>query len=96
MMNVYSKVAAINAAGDEATGVSIVLRALEEPVRQIAINAGLEGSVVVERLKHAAVGTGFNAATGEWVNMIESGIVDPTKSNSFCSSKTQHLLRLCS
>lgn len=79
LMNVYSKVASIEAAGDEATGVNIVLRALEEPVRQIAINAGLEGSVVVERLKHEAVGTGFNAATGEWVNMLEAGIVDPTK-----------------
>ncbi|MDG4658334.1 chaperonin GroEL [Ectobacillus antri] len=79
LMNVYNKVASIEATGDEATGVNIVLRALEEPVRQIAINAGLEGSVVVERLKHEAVGTGFNAATGEWVNMLESGIVDPTK-----------------
>jgi chaperonin GroEL len=79
LMNVYNKVAAIEATGDEATGVNIVLRALEEPVRQIAINAGLEGSVVVERLKHEAVGNGFNAATGEWVNMVEAGIVDPTK-----------------
>ncbi|MCP8971371.1 chaperonin GroEL [Ectobacillus ponti] len=79
LMNVYTKVAAIEASGDEATGVSIVLRALEEPVRTIATNAGLEGSVVVERLKHEAVGTGFNAATGVWVNMIEAGIVDPTK-----------------
>jgi chaperonin GroEL len=79
LMNVYSKVASIELVGDEATGVNIVLRALEEPVRQIAINAGLEGSVVVERLKHEPVGNGFNAATGEWVNMLEAGIVDPTK-----------------
>jgi chaperonin GroEL len=79
LMNVYSAVASIEAEGDEATGVNIVLRALEEPVRQIAHNAGLEGSVVVERLKGEEVGTGFNAATGVWVNMIESGIVDPTK-----------------
>ncbi|WP_379971490.1 chaperonin GroEL [Ectobacillus sp. sgz5001026] len=79
LMNIYTKVASIDAAGDEATGVNIVLRALEEPVRQIAINAGLEGSVVVERLKNEAVGRGFNAATGEWVNMLEAGIVDPTK-----------------
>ena len=70
---------AIEAEGDEATGVNIVLRAIEEPVRQIAHNAGLEGSVIVERLKHEEVGIGFNAATGEWVNMIEAGIVDPTK-----------------
>ncbi|WP_438825068.1 TCP-1/cpn60 chaperonin family protein [Bacillus sp. JJ1122] len=73
------KVAAIQAEGDEATGVNIVLRAMEEPVRQIAHNAGLEGSVIVERLKREEVGTGFNAATGAWVNMIEAGIVDPTK-----------------
>lgn len=78
-MNVYNKVAAIELAGDEATGVNIVLRALEEPVRQIAHNAGLEGSVVVERLKNEEIGIGFNAATGEWVNMIDAGIVDPTK-----------------
>ncbi|MDQ0221369.1 chaperonin GroEL [Peribacillus cavernae] len=79
LLNVYNKVASIQAEGDQATGVNIVLRAIEEPVRQIAHNAGLEGSVIVERLKHEAVGTGFNAATGEWVNMIEAGIVDPTK-----------------
>ncbi|MEH7458615.1 chaperonin GroEL [Bacillus pseudomycoides] len=79
LMNVYTKVAGIAAEGDEATGINIVLRALEEPVRQIAINAGLEGSVVVERLKGEKVGVGFNAATGEWVNMLESGIVDPAK-----------------
>jgi len=79
LMNIYNKVAAIEAEGDVATGVKIVLRALEEPVRQIAHNAGLEGSVVVERLKKEEVGIGFNAATGEWVNMVESGIVDPTK-----------------
>ena len=79
LMNVYNKVAAIKAEGDVQTGVNIVLRALEEPVRQIAHNAGLEGSVIVERLKKEEVGTGFNAATNEWVNMIEAGIVDPTK-----------------
>ena len=79
LLNVYNKVSEIQAEGDEATGVNIVLRAMEEPVRQIAHNAGLEGSVIVERLKREEVGTGFNAATGEWVNMIEAGIVDPTK-----------------
>jgi len=79
LVNVYNTVAAIEAEGDEATGINIVLRALEEPVRQIAHNAGLEGSVVVERLKHEEIGIGFNAATGAWVNMIEAGIVDPTK-----------------
>ncbi|MCQ6277414.1 chaperonin GroEL [Bacillus sp. V3B] len=79
LVNIYNKVASIQAEGDEATGTNIVLRAIEEPVRQIAHNAGLEGSVIVERLKHEAVGIGFNAATGEWVNMVEVGIVDPTK-----------------
>lgn len=79
LLNVYSKVAELQAEGDIATGINIVLRAMEEPVRTIAQNAGLEGSVIVDRLKREAVGTGFNAATGEWVNMIEAGIVDPTK-----------------
>ncbi|RBW67563.1 chaperonin GroEL [Bacillus taeanensis] len=79
LVNVIQAVKAVQADGDEATGVNIVLRALEEPVRQIAHNAGLEGSVIVERLKGEGVGVGFNAATGEWVNMIEAGIVDPTK-----------------
>jgi chaperonin GroEL len=59
--------------------VRIVLRALEEPVRQIAENAGYEGSVIIDRLKNADLGVGFNAANGEWVNMLEAGIVDPTK-----------------
>ncbi|MEK4027053.1 chaperonin GroEL [Pseudobacillus sp. FSL P4-0506] len=79
LVNVYNKVAALETEGDVATGVKIVLRALEEPIRQIAFNAGLEGSVVVDRLKREEVGIGFNAATGEWVNMIDTGIVDPTK-----------------
>ncbi|MCM3448150.1 chaperonin GroEL [Bacillus velezensis] len=79
LVNVYNKVAAVEAEGDAQTGINIVLRALEEPIRQIAHNAGLEGSVIVERLKNEKIGIGFNAATGEWVNMIEKGIVDPTK-----------------
>lgn len=65
--------------GDEKTGALIIARALEEPVRQIAINAGLEGSVVVEKVKNAAAGIGFDALKGIYVNMIDSGIVDPTK-----------------
>ena len=79
LVNVISAVAALELTGDEATGRSIVLRALEEPVRQIAYNAGYEGSIVIDRLKNAEAGTGFNAATGEWVNMIEAGIIDPVK-----------------
>jgi chaperonin GroEL len=79
LVNVYNKVAAIQEEGDTQTGVNIILRALEEPVRQIAHNAGLEGSVIVEQLKKEKVGIGFNAANGQWVNMFETGIVDPTK-----------------
>ncbi len=79
LINVYNKVAELKLEDDEATGANIVLRALEEPVRQIAENAGLEGSIVVERLKGEEVGIGFDAAKGEWVNMIDAGIVDPTK-----------------
>ena len=79
LANVIPAVAALELTGDEATGRNIVLRALEEPVRQIAHNAGFEGSIVIDRLKNAEVGTGFNAATGEWVNMIEEGIIDPVK-----------------
>ncbi|HID4831793.1 TPA: chaperonin GroEL [Staphylococcus aureus] len=79
LANVYQKVSEIEAEGDIETGVNIVLKALTAPVRQIAENAGLEGSVIVERLKNAEPGVGFNAATNEWVNMLEEGIVDPTK-----------------
>lgn len=79
LMNVYQSVAAVQSNDDELTGVNIVLRALEAPVRAIADNAGQEGSIIVERLKKEATGIGYNAATDEWVNMIEAGIVDPAK-----------------
>lgn len=79
LINVYNAVAAVKADGDEQTGVNIVLRSLEEPIRTIAANAGQEGSVIVERLKNEKVGVGYNAASGEWVNMFEAGIVDPAK-----------------
>ena len=79
LVNVILAVADLELTGDEATGRNIVLRALEEPVRQIAHNAGFEGSIVIDRLKNAEVGIGFNAATGEWVNMIDQGIIDPVK-----------------
>ena len=79
LVNVIPAVTNLELTGDEATGRNIVLRALEEPVRQIAHNAGFEGSIVIDRLKNAELGTGFNAATGEWVNMIEEGIIDPVK-----------------
>lgn len=65
--------------GDEKTGAKIILRALEEPVRQIAINAGIEGSIVVERLKGADKGIGYDVLKNEYVDMLQAGIVDPTK-----------------
>lgn len=79
LVNVINKVSEVKADEDVATGVRIVVRALEEPIRQIAENAGYEGSVIVDKLKNAEAGIGFNAANGEWVNMVEAGIVDPTK-----------------
>ncbi|MCQ2551394.1 MAG: chaperonin GroEL [Clostridia bacterium] len=66
-------------AGDEKTGAMIIRRALEEPVRQIAVNAGFEGSVVIAEVRGAKAGVGFNAATEEYVDMIQAGIVDPAK-----------------
>ncbi|GAA0368079.1 chaperonin GroEL [Actinoallomurus spadix] len=65
--------------GDEATGAQIVRRALEEPLKQIAVNAGLEGGVVAEKVRNLEPGFGLNAATGEYVNMFDSGIIDPAK-----------------
>lgn len=81
LLNVIPKVKELleTTSGDEKTGVSIILKALEEPVRQIAINAGLEGSVIVENVKNSEVGIGFDALNEKYVNMLESGIVDPTK-----------------
>ncbi|OUM94616.1 MAG: chaperonin GroL [Thermobacillus sp. ZCTH02-B1] len=80
LINILPAVAALKGENDdEQTGINIVLRALEEPVRTIAQNAGKEGSVIVERLKKEPVGIGYNAATDEFVNMFEAGIVDPAK-----------------
>ena len=70
---------ALHLVGDEATGAAIVKRAIEEPLRQIAKNSGLEGSVVVEHVRAAAAGFGLNAVTGEIVDMVKAGIVDPAK-----------------
>ena len=64
---------------DEKTGAQIVLNALEEPVRQIAYNAGVEGSVIVNKIKDSETGVGYNALTGEYMDMLKNGIVDPTK-----------------
>ncbi|PTJ98135.1 chaperonin GroEL [Mammaliicoccus sciuri] len=79
LVSIYNKVAEVEAKGDVQTGVNIVLKALESPLRQIVENAGLEGSIIVEKLKNADEGIGYNAATDEWVNMLDAGIVDPTK-----------------
>lgn len=79
LLQVQPALAKIKATGDEKTGVEIVKRAIEEPVRQIAYNAGLEGAVIVDTIKRSRKCYGFNAMTEEYVDMIEAGIVDPTK-----------------
>jgi chaperonin GroEL len=81
LINIIPKVAKLldSTSGDERTGVKIILKALEEPVKQIAMNAGCEGSVIVERVKESAIGIGFDVLTEKYVNMIEAGIVDPAK-----------------
>ena len=80
-INVIPKVKALikELSGDEKTGAQIVARALEEPLRQIAANAGLEGSVILEKVSTSEVGIGFDAISEQYVNMIEKGIVDPAK-----------------
>ena len=80
-VNVIPKVAKLleTTSGDEKTGVQIVLRALEEPIRQIAKNSGVEGSVIVDKVKNLEPGVGYNALTEEYVDMISAGIVDPVK-----------------
>ena len=78
-IDILSALDTLQAEGDVKTGIAIVRRAIEEPVRQIANNAGLEGSVVVENVKKSGKGIGFNALTGEYIDMIEAGIVDPAK-----------------
>ncbi|NPV26561.1 MAG: chaperonin GroEL [Firmicutes bacterium] len=79
LINVIPAVQALKLEGDEAVGARIVARALEEPLRQIANNAGVEGSVIVEKIKGQSRGIGFNAVTEEFVDMVEAGIVDPAK-----------------
>ncbi|AIG65866.1 chaperonin GroEL [Weissella tructae] len=79
LVNAITAVDALSETGDIQTGINIVKRALEEPVRQIAENAGLEGSVIVNKLKEQTPGIGYNAGDDTWVDMIQAGIVDPTK-----------------
>jgi chaperonin GroEL len=69
----------VEALGDEATGVNILRRALEEPLRQIAMNAGMEGSVVVEAVRKMEPGSGYDAQKGEYTDLFAAGIIDPAK-----------------
>lgn len=78
-LNAIKAIKKTRLAGDEKTGVEIIEKALEEPIRQIAENAGLEGSVVVEKVKQLKPGVGLDALTGKYVNMLEAGIIDPAK-----------------
>src|SRR5262249_49411690 len=75
-INAFKK---LDLSGDEATGATIVRRSVEEPVKQIAVNAGLEGGVVAEKVKTLPAGHGLDAATGEYVDMFKAGIIDPAK-----------------
>ena len=79
LVNAIAALEKVQAEGDEQIGVNIVRRALEEPLRQIASNAGAEGSVIVEKVKQLPQGQGYNAVTGEFVDMVKAGIVDPAK-----------------
>ncbi|MBO2520193.1 MAG: chaperonin GroEL [Firmicutes bacterium] len=79
LIDIIPALDSVQAEGDEAVGVNIVRKALTEPLRQIARNAGYEGSVIVERVKAEAPGIGFNAATEEFVDMIKAGVADPAK-----------------
>ncbi len=79
LLQVQAALNKLKVSGDEKTGVEIVKRAIEEPVRQIAYNAGLEGAVIVDTIKRSRKGVGFNALTEKYVDMIAEGIVDPTK-----------------
>lgn len=79
-VNVINKVATLTSEeADEQVGINIIVRALEEPMRQIAVNAGLEGSVIIEKVKNSEAGVGYNVLSKQYVNMIKDGIVDPTK-----------------
>ena len=78
-INVLKDVEALEAEGDVKVGISIIRRALEEPVRQIAENAGVDGAVIVDKVRNSEVGIGYDALNGEYVDMVKVGIVDPTK-----------------
>ena len=79
LLNIFPALEAFKLEGDEQIGVNIILKALEEPTRQIVSNAGYEGSIIVEQLKHKEKGIGFDAEKGEYVDMVKKGFIDPTK-----------------
>jgi chaperonin GroEL len=79
LLNAQAVLDKVDLEGDELTGTAIVRRALEEPIKQIAANAGLEGGVVIEKVRNLDLGSGLNAATGEYEDMFKAGIIDPTK-----------------
>jgi len=79
LLNAQSALDKVDMEGDELTGAAIVRRALEEPLKQIAANAGLEGGVIVEKVRALDTGSGLNAATGEYGDMLKFGVIDPTK-----------------
>jgi chaperonin GroEL len=79
LLNAQAALDKVDLEGDELTGSNIVRRALEEPIKQIAVNAGLEGGVIVEKVRALDPGNGLNAATGEYGDMLKFGVIDPTK-----------------
>jgi chaperonin GroEL len=79
LLNALKTLSKVKLSGDEATGVKIVKKAVEEPIRLIAENAGKDGAVIAENVKKSAAGIGYNAETDEYGNMVEMGIIDPTK-----------------
>ena len=79
LLNAQAALDKVDLSGDEATGAAIVRRALEEPIKQIAFNAGLEGGVVIEKVRALDAGWGLNAATGEYQDLFKAGVIDPTK-----------------
>ncbi|HKQ19350.1 MAG TPA: chaperonin GroEL [Candidatus Eisenbacteria bacterium] len=93
LLRAQSSLAKLEAKGDEKSGIEIVSMALESPTRQIAMNAGAEGSVIVERVKALKGPNGYNAATGEFIDLVEAGIVDPTK---VTRSALQHAVSIAS
>jgi chaperonin GroEL len=79
LLNAQAALDKVDLEADEATGANIVRRALEEPIKQIAVNAGLEGGVIVEKVRALDPGNGLNAANGEYGDMLKFGVIDPTK-----------------